>query len=319
MFLALFKTSLPVNITIVFQIIMSIAAFDIIETQAFYDTFIVLPYTQPLSIKFETMGFEQLLIIYNLGSVTLFAIAFFFLMLIMHKIRNKRYHVLIEKGLRPIRKLLFWSMPIRFINESFMVLLIGACINLEHITFWTPSEIINSAIVYIVLGVGIFFPQWLIRTLNHYYSQLHTRVMRYKFGAAYESYDIKKGKIFLFDIFLFFLRRALLVYVVIYKMENLTLQIVVLFSTTLLQIVIIGSFKFYESQSKNRAELLNEVFTMFIMYGTFLFTDYVPDAKVKYDLGYLFSAFIILHLVLNLGIMAKWNFKLSTRAWQARI
>ena len=44
-FLPLFKTSLPVNITIVFQIIMSIAAFDIIETQAFYDTFIVLPYT----------------------------------------------------------------------------------------------------------------------------------------------------------------------------------------------------------------------------------------------------------------------------------
>ena len=123
----------------------------------------------PLSPKFETMGFEQLLIIYNLGSVTLFAIAFFFLMIVMHKIRNKRYHALIEKFLRPIRKLLFWSMPIRFINESFMVLLIGACINLEHITFWTPSEMINSAIVYIVLGVGILFPQWLIRTLNHYY------------------------------------------------------------------------------------------------------------------------------------------------------
>ena len=143
--------------------------------------------------------------------------------------------------------------------------------------------------------------------------------MRYKFGAAYESYDIKKGKIFLLDILMFFLRRALLVYVVIYKMENLTLQIVVLFSTTLLQIVIIANFEFYESRSKNRAELLNEVFTMFIMYGTFLFTDYIPDAKVKYDLGYVFSAFIILHLFLNLGIIARWNFKISTRAWHVRM
>ena len=114
---------------------------------------------------------------------------------------------------------------------------------------------------------------------------------------------------------MFYLRRALLVYVVIYKMDNLTLQIVVLFSTTLLQIVIIASFKVYLSQSKNRAELLNEVFTMFIMYGTFLFTDYVPDANVKFNLGYLFSALIILHLILNLGIVAKWNFKLSTKAW----
>ena len=150
--------------------------------------------------------------------------------------------------LRPIRKHLFWSIPIRFINESFMVLLIGACINLKHTTFWTISEVLNSAIVYIVLCVGLIFPFWLIRTLNHYYLQLHTRVMRYKFGAGYESYDIKKSKIFLFDIFLFFLRRALLIYVVIYKMENLTLQIVVLFSTTLLQIGILGTFKFYESQ-----------------------------------------------------------------------
>ena len=142
--------------------------------------------------------------------------------------------------------------------------------------------------------------------------------MRYKFGAAYENYDIKKGKIFLLDIFMFYLRRALLVYVVVYRMDNLTLQIVVLFSTTLLQIVIIASFKLYLSQAKNRAELLNEVFTMFIMYGAFLFTDYIPDAKVKYDLGYLFSALIILHLILNLGMMATWNLKLSTKAWHVR-
>ena len=114
---------------------------------------------------------------------------------------------------------------------------------------------------------------------------------------------------------MFYLRRALLVYVVVYRMDNLTLQIVVLFSTTLLQIVIIASFKLYLSQAKNRAELLNEVFTMFIMYGAFLFTDYIPDAKVKYDLGYLFSALIILHLILNLGMMATWNLKLSTKAW----
>ena len=117
---------------------------------------------------------------------------------------------------------------------------------------------------------------------------------------------------------MFYLRRALLVYVVVYKMDNLTLQIVVLFSTTLLQIFIIASFKLYMGQAKNRAELLNEVFTMFIMYGAFLFTDYIPDAKVKYDLGYLFSALIILHLVLNLGIMAIWNLKLSTKAWHVR-
>ena len=64
-------------------------------------------------------------------------------------------------------------------------------------------------------------------------------------------------------------------------MENLTLQVVTLFVTTLIQVVIVASFDVYESQAANRAELINEVFTMFIMYGTFLFTDYVPNSRVK--------------------------------------
>ena len=39
-------------------------------------------------------------------------------------------------------------MPIRAINESFMVLLIGSLINLEYISLWTFSETVNSLIVF---------------------------------------------------------------------------------------------------------------------------------------------------------------------------
>ena len=142
--------------------------------------------------------------------------------------------------------------------------------------------------------------------------------MRFKFGSAYEGYDTSKGKIILLNIMMFYIRRACLVYTVIYQMKNLTLQVVTLFVTTLVQVVIIASFDVYASQAANRAELINEVFTMFIMYGTFLFTDYVPDSKVKFILGYLFSAFILMHLVLNLAFIVSRNISISTRAWKAK-
>ena len=57
-------------------------------------------------------------------------------------------------------------MPIRAINESFMVLLIGSLINFGHISLWTFSETVNSSIVFIVLGIIVLFPLWLMRLLN---------------------------------------------------------------------------------------------------------------------------------------------------------
>ena len=68
-FLPLFKTTLPVNLTVVFQIIMSIAAFDIIDVTDFINSALLLPYTGPLSTKFELMGFESLFIIYNISTM----------------------------------------------------------------------------------------------------------------------------------------------------------------------------------------------------------------------------------------------------------
>ena len=84
---------------------MSIAAFDIIDLRDFYDSMLVLPYTKPLSPKLEVMGFESLLIIYNMGSVTLFALTVLFLMIVMHAIRKRRFHVKIRKILRSIRRI----------------------------------------------------------------------------------------------------------------------------------------------------------------------------------------------------------------------
>ena len=88
----LFKTTLPVNLTLVFQIIMSIAAFDIIDVTDYINAVLLLPHTEPFSTKFEVMGFESLLIIYNMGSVTLFALMILFLMIMIHVTRKNRFH-----------------------------------------------------------------------------------------------------------------------------------------------------------------------------------------------------------------------------------
>ena len=75
----------------------------------------------------------------------------------------------------------------------------------------------------------------------------------------------------------------------------------------------IAGFKVFKEKSRNRSELLNEEFTYLIMYCVFVFTDFVPSVEVKFFLGYLFSGFILIHLVLNIGLICTRNFTLTTR------
>ena len=139
-----------------------------------------------------------------------------------------------------------------------------------------------------------------------------------QFGTAYEGLDMRKGKIILVHIFMFYLRRALLAVCAIYIMQNLAIQIAVLFSTTLLQIALISGFKVYKDNSRNKSEIINETIAMLIMYGIFLFTDFVPDIECKLYLGHLFSGFILTHLFVNICLISARSFTLSTRKWFAK-
>ena len=74
---------MPSNIALVFYVLMRIAAIDVIPTDNLYDTLFDLEPTEPLSINFEAVGFESMWLIYNLGSITLFACSIPLLMMLV--------------------------------------------------------------------------------------------------------------------------------------------------------------------------------------------------------------------------------------------
>ena len=50
--------------------------------------------------------------------------------------------------------------------------------------------------------------------------------------------------------------------------------------SSIFQIILVGYVKPYDSRLKNLNETINEVMTIFIMYHSFCFTDWLPDASV---------------------------------------
>ena len=54
---------------------------------------------------------------------------------------------------------------------------------------------------------------------------------------------------------------------------------------------------------------MNEVIVLLVTYAAFIFTDFVPDVKVKFALGYFFSGLILIHLAFNTLILIPFNLR----------
>ena len=233
--LPLFRITLPSNIAIVFNLLMKIAAFDVIRTDGLYDQILDLPHTEPLTPNFEAVGFESLLLLYNLGSISLIALALLLTMIGVHVLTYvpTRFHR-IHNFANKLEKALYWNSFIRIMTESFMVVLICCMINTSHLSWLSVSEAINSTLVILIFGFVIGFTCWLLYTINRYFYQLENVTFKSRYGTAYEGLNFKQGKLLLAHIFMFYLRRALLGWCAVYIRYNLAIQIALLFSTTLL-------------------------------------------------------------------------------------
>ena len=58
-------------------------------------------------------------------------------------------------------------------------------------------------------------------------------------------------------------------------------------------------YKPLNSPLLNRFEIINEIFTLFITYFMFLFTDFIPDVEYRNKLGYKFIALVSLIFFVN--------------------
>ena len=87
----LFKNILPVNIAVIYNMLMKIAAFEMFQTEKIVDQMLDLPPTEPLTPNFGTVGFESLLLLYNLGSITVIAILVPLVMIVTRVLANFRF------------------------------------------------------------------------------------------------------------------------------------------------------------------------------------------------------------------------------------
>ena len=67
-------------------------------------------------------------------------------------------------------------------------------------------------------------------------------------------------------------------------------------------------YKPFESKFNNNIETFNEATAVVLTYLLFCFTDYVPDAATRYDLGFIYNAIIFSNIAVHVIIMLFGSF-----------
>ena len=139
---------------------MELASFDILPIQAFYDKVLPTPFwDQPLSERFDVLGFSSNFFLNNMGSMVL-GIAFipllsFVLLLLKPFARLSRRITAFRSKLHGS---LFWSHQITLLNESYSMVAMCALINALHITYDSKCELVNSVLTFTFLLLWSAFP-----------------------------------------------------------------------------------------------------------------------------------------------------------------
>ena len=309
---------MPVNIGLVFNILMKIAAIDVINTDTLYRSMFNFEETEALSDNFRLVGFESLWQIYNLGSIALFVAAIPLMLFLLRLTKHCNRIPKLQSACLILEGKMYYNFFIRFIMESYLMITLSCIINSKHIVWNTVATTFNSLLVIATFLIITLYPVGMILILSKYFKQLTTKGLKAQFGTIYKNLNFRKGKIIIFHIYFFFLRRILLAFSVVYLTGSITYQNLVMFLSTQVQIMLIAGSNVYTTAIRNKVETLNEVVVFLCIYCTFLFTDFVPDAKVKFALGYFFSGLILTQLSVTIGCLFIKDFKRMKHSYKLK-
>ena len=123
----------PANAFLLYEVMIPVATFDFLPTDDIYPYFFTdLPEDdEPYSDKFDRLNMGSRFIIMNLGTmliIFLFYVTLFIIYPFCRALRNDAKCA--NKNTKKLRKMLFWSHPILFLQEGYLDIVMTASINL---------------------------------------------------------------------------------------------------------------------------------------------------------------------------------------------
>ena len=126
----LWNIRLPANAALFFSFIMTIASFDLVPTDTFYDEYFPkMAQTSAINTNFQTLGFSNMYFCYNIGSLILSFLAFPILALVTLILKPMRRFKCCDWLYLKITTTIFWNSTVKTISQSYTVIVMCVGIN----------------------------------------------------------------------------------------------------------------------------------------------------------------------------------------------
>lgn len=217
---------------------------------------------------------------------------------------------------------MFYNTIIGIVTESYSYMAVCCIINLTHVTFKSPGEIVQTLICFLALLTLIGFPiimTWYAKkTIQSSEKQEQEKIFNYL-----EELSLRKGASVLMFPFFFLLRRLLIAASVV-MLNHLFAQFFVMASLNITAVILVGYVKPFEDPFRLGTEMVNEVAIMFVLYCIICFSP-LTEPSSRSLMGIICCVIVSIHMAANLLLilfnMAKrvlfiillWNSRLKLR------
>lgn len=300
--LPLFNVLMPANAAYFFSFIMLIASFDIFPVEEYYDDWFGMEPVDPLDQNFDSLGFESMYFMHNLGSFMIAVVLFPVFVLFYYSLFLCKKSVRAMATQEYVQRKIFWSHSIRTLYETYSMICICAMINSMHLRFNNFGAALSS-IMAISMGVLCFaLPFRILQILCSKFDTLNETKVKESIGELYVELNLEGGKMVLLYPFFFFLRRFLLTVTIIYQ-DKLIWQVGCLAAQVIAVVILIGRVDVFADKNKYRVETFNEVIIMMMLYLTMCFSDFVPEPTTRETVGIWSCCSVGMHLFVNLLVL----------------
>ena len=238
------RAKFPANTVAVNQFLITIATFDLIDTESWLDGFVFyLPEGDPYSLGFDQCGYGSTVLIQNISIIvwtwvvtTLVFFAYFPILLI------SRYCGKLTNVKNKLAAFLFWNGLLRSFMEFFFDMFIAAMLNIKTATWLTPfwaekfSNLFSLGFVGITL---ILLPTLTVICYINVYNY-GDKYFTEAVGALLEGTNLRRKRHILIWPAAFFLRRITFAFTSIYLGWFLWAQFAIQFAFSILMILFLS-------------------------------------------------------------------------------
>lgn len=216
--LLLINVATPASASIFFGQLMSLITLQLVDLTDTYTSVLQLPEVDPYTEQFNTMGYNSMFVILNLGTVVLgmtIPIILFVIVSSVIKWLLPKYNKFKQK----ITDQLFFDKTFDFINETYILLAMCACLNLRELHWDSFGVIINSLLSILLLAVTVVFPVFIANFYPRNFNKIYHRqkAIMNRFGSLVNGLaTFREGRKVFIYIWVSQLRKLTLVVMLVY-------------------------------------------------------------------------------------------------------